>query len=218
MLVKICGLSSFDMLDAALDAGADMVGFVAFDKSPRHISLSDAQALGAYVAGRASKVLLTVDAGDAFLAAAIASLGPQVLQLHGSESPERVAAVRARFGLPVMKAIGVAVVADLAQTAAYESVADMLLLDAKPTPAAVTPGGNGAAFDWSLLRGLSTQKPWMLAGGLNPQTVAAALRATGAPGIDVSSGVETSPGVKDAGKIAAFVAEARSAAAAGAAH
>ncbi len=209
--VKICGLSTPESVDAALAAGADMLGFVRFQKSPRHLSLEAAQSLGRQVGERARRVLLTVDAGDVALAGAIEALAPHILQLHGNETPERVAALKARFGLPVMKAIAISAPADLAQIAAYEEIADFLLLDSRPAEPAL-PGGSGKAFDWTLLRGFHLSKPWLLAGGLNPGNVGAALAATRAPGVDVSSGVESAPGVKDVAKIAAFIAKARAAA------
>jgi phosphoribosylanthranilate isomerase len=202
--VKICGLSTAETLDAALAAGADMVGFVCFDKSPRNVTIDTVRFLSNRAAGRALRVVLTVDADDAALAA-VAALEPSMLQLHGRETPERVAAIRARFGVKVMKAIAVAEPGDLAQIALYEPVADMLLFDAKPPAAAVIPGGNGQVFDWRLLQGLGLNKPWLLAGGLDPSNVAEALTITQAPGVDVSSGVEKAPGVKDLGKISAFV-------------
>lgn len=208
--IKICGLSEPAMLDAALDAGVDMVGFVFFAKSPRNISLDTARSLGRRVERRALKVALTVDAEDATLTAIVAALAPDLLQLHGRESAERVAQVRAAFGLPVMKAIAVGAAADLDRHAAYEAVADRLLFDAPPPAGAMRPGGNAVSFDWTHLRGLATRRPWLLAGGLTPDNVATALRVTGAPGVDVSSGVESAPGVKDAGQIARFVEAARS--------
>ena len=216
LTIKICGLSEAATLTAALGAGADMVGFVFFAASPRHVSLATARELGRRVEGRARKVALTVDADDTTLAAIVTALAPDVLQLHGSETPARVAAVRARFGLPVMRAVALATRADLEAVAAFDTVADHLLFDAKPPsqplPTGVAlPGGNGAAFDWTLLRGMRTRAPWLLAGGLRPGTVASALRETGAPGLDVSSGVECSPGVKDPAAIARFVAAARQA-------
>lgn len=208
-IVKICGLTTSETLDVALSCGADMVGFVFFDRSPRHICLKTAAALGARVERRAQKVLLTVDADDASLAAAIAALGPHVLQLHGRESPERIASIRARFGLPVIKAVAIAGRADAEHALRFDDAADYLLFDAKPPPGASRPGGNGAAFDWSVLSEVETRKPWLLAGGLNTQNVADALTRTGAPGVDVSSGVESAPGVKDPARIAAFIAEVR---------
>lgn len=210
-IVKICGLATPAALDMALACGADMVGFVFFDKSPRHVSPDQAASLAARVAQRATKVLLTVDADDASLAAAIAALDPDVLQLHGCETPERVAAIRATFGLEVMKAIGIGEAADLAQIRRFDAVADRLLLDAKPKPGSERPGGNATCFDWSLLGAIETTKPWLLAGGLDAGNVAAAIALTGAPGVDVSSGVESAAGVKDADKIAAFIAEVRGA-------
>jgi phosphoribosylanthranilate isomerase len=212
VIVKICGLTTKVGLDAALACGADMVGFVLYEKSPRHISLELAASLGGLVSARACKVLLAVDASDAFLDAAIAALEPGLLQLHGGESPQRVASIRARFGLPVMKAIAIRQEDDLSAVPEFESVADFLLFDAKPPPGALYPGGHGKSFDWRMLTRLKTQKPWLLAGGLNASNVAQALSEVGAPGVDVSSGVESAPGIKDAAKIAAFIAKARCAA------
>jgi phosphoribosylanthranilate isomerase len=211
VIVKICGLATEASLDAALTCGADMVGFVFFDKSPRHVSLELAASLGRRAAGRACKVLLTADASDAALAAAIAALDPGLLQLHGVETPERVASLRARFGLPIMKAIPIGEAADLAQVPHFDAVADYLLFDAKPRQAIGRPGGNGTAFDWGLLGMIQTKKPWLLAGGLDAGNVAAALAQTHAPGVDVSSGVERTAGNKDPDKIAAFIAAARGA-------
>ncbi|HUB65230.1 MAG TPA: phosphoribosylanthranilate isomerase [Methylocella sp.] len=209
VIVKICGLATEEGLDAALACGADMVGFVYFDKSPRHVSLELATSLARRAANRACKVLLTVDAVDASLAAAIAALDPGLLQLHGNETPERVASIRARFGLPVMKAIGISEAADLAKVPLFDAVADYLLFDAKPSRAAVRPGGNGECFNWSLLGLIETTKPWLLAGGLDADNVTTALAQTRAPGVDVSSGVESVAGHKDRDKIAAFITAAR---------
>jgi phosphoribosylanthranilate isomerase len=209
VIVKICGLTTAESLDVALACGADMVGFVSFNNSPRHVSLATAAALGARVEGRAQKVLLTVDADDASLAAAVAALDPQVLQLHGGETPERIASIRARFGLPVIKAVAIAGRADAEHALRFDAAADFLLFDAKPAPGASRPGGNGACFDWSVLSEIETGKPWLLAGGLNAQNVADALARTCAPGVDVSSGVESAPGIKDPARIAAFIAEVR---------
>lgn len=211
-IVKICGLTSAEAVDAALAAGADMIGFVVFEKSPRHVSFAQARDLAARAGGAAAKVLLTVDADDALLAVAIAALQPDYLQLHGAETPARVAAVRAKFGMKAIKAIPVADRASLRAGAAFDEVADMLLFDAHPPADAERPGGNGAAFDWRILAGLSLRHPWLLAGGLDADNVEAALRMSGAPGVDVSSGVESAPGAKDSRKIAAFVAAARRAA------
>jgi phosphoribosylanthranilate isomerase len=208
VLVKICGLSEPQTLEATIAAGADLVGFVFFPKSPRHIDLATARALGEQAARRIKKVALTVDADDAALDAAVAALSPDLLQLHGQESPTRVAAVRARYDLPVIKAIGVATAADVVAARAFEGVADWLLFDAKPASDASAPGGAGVVFDWDLLRNIAAAN-WMLSGGLDPDNVAEALARTQAPAVDVSSGVERARGVKDAEKIAAFVAAVR---------
>ncbi|GAC1334091.1 MAG: phosphoribosylanthranilate isomerase [Beijerinckiaceae bacterium] len=209
ILVKICGLSTPETLAAALDAGADMVGFVFFDKSPRNISPDRARELAPRVRGRAKKVALTVDADDAKLETIVDALSPDMLQLHGKETPERIQAIRGRFGIPVMKAIGIASRADLDKAGAYGDVVDTLLFDAKPAPEAAAPGGNGLAFDWAILKGLGIQAPWMLSGGLDAGNVSEALAATGARGVDVSSGVEIAPGIKDPARIAAFIAAVR---------
>jgi phosphoribosylanthranilate isomerase len=211
VLIKICGLSTPDSLEVALDAGADMVGFVFFPPSPRHIGFDIARALGEQVRGRARKVALSVDASDADLAAAIDALKPDLLQLHGKETPERVAAVRSRFGLPVMKALAISERADLAAIRLYDTVADRLIFDARPPRDATRPGGLGRSFDWYLLQGLEAPIPYMLSGGLDAGNVAEALRITAAPGVDVSSGVERAPGEKDADKIRAFIRAARAA-------
>jgi phosphoribosylanthranilate isomerase len=208
-IVKICGLSSAVTLDAALEARADMVGFVFFEPSPRNLSLAQARSLATRVRGRAQKVALTVNAEDAKLEAIVDALAPDILQLHGKESPERVRAIRARFGIPIMKAIGVGSRPDLQKAPAYAEAADTLLFDAKPAPEAVLPGGNGRAFDWSILSDFAAERPWMLSGGLDAGNVGEALAATGAGGVDVSSGVESAPGVKDPARIAAFVAAVR---------
>jgi phosphoribosylanthranilate isomerase len=211
-LVKICGLSTPDALDAALNAGADMVGLVHFPKSPRHVGLEAGRALSWRARGKALRVALVVDPLDADLDAVVAALDPDLIQLHGSEPPERVAAIQARFGRPVMKAVGVAAAADLAGVARYRSVADRVLLDAKPPrTAGALPGGNGLAFDWGLLAGLDPGTPFMLSGGLSPETVAEAIERTGARAVDVSSGVEIRPGEKSPDKITAFVRNARAA-------
>jgi phosphoribosylanthranilate isomerase len=210
LLVKICGLSTPDALDVALESGADFVGFVFFPPSPRHLGFQAARKLAGQVRGRAQKVALSVDADDAWLEASIAALKPDLLQLHGKEPPARVAAIRKKFGLPVMKAIAVEEKADLAAIAAYAGIADRLIFDARPPRAATRPGGLGKSFDWRLLENLDTGAPFMLSGGLDAGNVAAALRITRAPGVDVSSGVEAAPGVKDADKIRAFVRAARS--------
>ena len=211
-LIKICGLSTPETLDAALSAGADWVGFVRFPKSARHVSLDLGRELSNQAKGRARRVVLLVDADDAAIADVIEELEPDLLQLHGHESPERVAAIRAKSGRPVMKAFGIAEAADLLALAAYAEVADHFLLDAKPprTPDAL-PGGNGLSFDWRLLTGLDPRLSFMLSGGLNPDNVAEAVRLTGSKAVDVSSGVERQPGIKDPAKIEAFIKAARAA-------
>lgn len=211
LLVKICGLSTLETLDAALDAGADLVGFVFFPPSPRHVSFEDARMLAARIGTRAQRVALTVDADDALLAEIIAALAPDLLQLHGKESPERVSDVKSRFGRPVMKAIAVSTRADLDAASAYARVADRLLFDARPPRAATRPGGLGRPFDWRLLEHFDHALPFMLSGGLDIDNVGEALRITRAAGVDVSSGVERRPGEKDPAKIHAFVRAARAA-------
>jgi phosphoribosylanthranilate isomerase len=211
LLVKICGLSTPETLDVALDAGADMVGFVFFPPSPRNVAMDSAQELGARVRGRALKVALSVDADDGLLADSIAALAPDILQLHGKETPERVTAIRARFGLPVMKAIAVETAADLAAVATYACVADRLIFDARAPRTATRPGGLGKPFDWRLLENLDSPVPFMLSGGLDAGNVAEALGVTRAPGVDVSSGVERAPGDKDPDRIRAFIRAAREA-------
>jgi phosphoribosylanthranilate isomerase len=212
LFVKICGLRTAETLDAALDAGADAAGFVFFPRSPRNVSLDEARALGSRVNGRALKVALSVDADDALLAASIEALRPDVLQLHGHESPDRVAGIKARFGLPVTKAIPIETAADLAAISVYGRVADRLLFDARPPRDATRPGGLGKTFDWTLLQDLDPGIPAMLSGGLNAGNVAEALRITRAPAVDVSSGVERAPGDRDADKIRDFIRAARAAA------
>jgi phosphoribosylanthranilate isomerase len=213
LAVKICGLKTAEALDAALDAGADFVGFVFFPASPRHIELDAARQLGDRVRGRAGKVALSVDADDAMLAAIVEALRPDLLQLHGHETPARVGAIKRRFGLPVMKAIAVAEAADLAALTDYAGIADRLLFDARPPRGASRPGGLGTPFDWRLLRRIETRLPYMLSGGIDPDNIAQALAITRAPGVDVSSGVERALGEKDPDKIRAFVRAARAAAA-----
>ncbi len=203
--IKICGMRELADIDAAAKAGAHYVGFVFFEKSPRHLSLEQARALALQAHMGLAKVALTVNADNAALDALLEAVPLDMLQLHGSESPERVAEVKARYGLPVMKAIGIADASDLPAIAQYEDVADQLLIDAKPPKNAALPGGNGLAFDWRLLAGRKYwRKPWMLAGGLTPDNVLQAVQMTGARQVDVSSGVESTVGVKDAALIEAF--------------
>lgn len=212
VIIKICGLNTPETLDAAVSAGADMIGFVFFEKSPRHISYDQARALGSELGNRAQKVALSVDADDAQLSAIVEALHPDYLQLHGHETPERVQAVKNRFGVKVIKVLPVGEAADLEAVPLYEKTADFLLFDTKPPKQAILPGGNGISFDWTLLAGLSARLPYMLSGGLNPDNVAKALAMTGAWGVDVSSGVETAPGRKDPALIRRFIAAARAAA------
>ncbi|KJC61803.1 N-(5'-phosphoribosyl)anthranilate isomerase [Bradyrhizobium sp. LTSPM299] len=209
LLVKICGLSTRETLDVALSAGADMVGFVFFSPSPRHISLEVARDLGSRAKGRAVKVALTVDADDATLENIIETLRPDILQLHGKETVARLRDIKQKFGLPVMKALPVETVADLAPLPGYASVADRILFDARAPKEATRPGGLGATFDWHVLENLDLALPYMVSGGLSADNVAEAVRVTRAGGVDVSSGVERSPGIKDPELIRAFIRAAR---------
>ena len=206
--VKICGLRTADDVRAAADAGAAYVGFVFFPKSPRNVTVAEARDLAADVPVGIAKVALVVNADDVLLDAITEQVAIDILQLHGSESPERVAEIRSRYGLPVMKAVGVADGSDLSALDDYAKVADQILVDAKPPKDADLPGGNGLSFDWRLIAGRRWPVPWMLAGGLDASNVAEAVALTGARQVDVSSGVEAAPGQKDAAKIAAFVAAA----------
>ncbi|MEZ0222258.1 phosphoribosylanthranilate isomerase [Tardiphaga sp. 1201_B9_N1_1] len=209
LIVKICGLSTPETLDAALVGGADMVGFVFFPPSPRHVTLDVARALGKQSKGRAVKVALSVDADDADLENSIDALRPDILQLHGNESVARVRDIKQRFGLPVMKALAVETRADLAALPGYAAVCDRILFDAKPPKDATRPGGLGEVFDWHLLEDLDLKLPFMVSGGLNAANVAEALRITRAGGVDISSGVESAPGIKDPDMIRAFIRAAR---------
>ncbi len=209
LTVKICGLRTPETLHAAIEAGADWVGFVFFPKSPRHVSLDEAKALAPVVAGRAKKVALLVDPSDGLMADVIAALQPDFLQLHGHETPERVSEIKQRFGVPLIKAVGIADQDDLTRAGAYESLVDWMLYDAKPPKQAVLPGGNGVSFDWTLLKETGKQHHFMLSGGLDAGNVANALAMTGAAGVDVSSGVESAPGIKDPERIKAFMTAVR---------
>lgn len=203
--VKICGLSTQAALAAAVRGGARFVGLVFFPPSPRCLDLDRAATLAAQVPDTIHRVGLVVDADDATLDALMAEVPLDMLQLHGRESPARVAAIKARFGVPVIKSIAVAKAEDLEHIASYEAVADWLLFDAHPPAGADRPGGNARAFEWALLRGLSCRRPWFLAGGLEAGNVADAVRASGAKAVDVSSGVEDAPGCKNVAKIDAFL-------------
>lgn len=209
--VKICGLSDPHHVATAVSVGARYLGFVFFPKSPRNVSVEQAAKLMADVPVGVAKVALTVNADDTLLDQIVSDTVVDMLQLHGSETPERVAEVKARFGLPVMKAIGIAGPEDVGQIDVYAGVADQLLIDAKAPKGADLPGGNGISFDWRLVQRKYWPCPWMLAGGLTPENVAEAIRLTGAKQVDVSSGVETAPGIKDDRLIAAFCAAAHAA-------
>lgn len=206
--IKICGIASPAALDAVIAARADHAGLVFFPPSPRNVTLADAAALGARAAGRIGRVGLFVDADDALLADAVSAASLDAIQLHGKETPQRAADLRARFGIPVWKALSIASADDVARAAAYVGAVDLVLFDAK-TPKGTLPGGMGLSFDWSLLTAWKAPCAWGLAGGLSADNVAEAVRLTGAPLVDASSGVESAPGVKDAGKIAAFCAAVR---------
>ncbi|SLN52354.1 N-(5'-phosphoribosyl)anthranilate isomerase [Roseivivax jejudonensis] len=212
--VKICGLTREADVAAAAAAGAAYAGFVFFARSPRNVAPEVARDLALAAPPGLAKVGLMVDPADAALDAVLAAVPLDMVQLHGRETPERVAEIRARTGLPVMKAVGVAASDDLGAIAAQARVADQILIDAKAPAGAALPGGNGLAFDWRLIAGLRVAVPWMLAGGLTPGTVARAVAMTGARQVDVSSGVEAAPGLKDPERIAAFVRAARTAEAA----
>ncbi len=209
LIVKICGLSTPETLDVALDTGADMVGFVFFPPSPRHLGLEMARDLGRQVKRRAAKVALTVDADDATLGNIVEALQPDILQLHGKETVARLRDIKQAFGLPVMKVIAVETAADLAGLPGYAAVADRILFDACAPREASRPGGLGAVFDWHVLENLDLKPPFMVSGGLTAANVAEAVRVTRAGGVDVSSGVERAPGVKDPDMIRAFIRAAR---------
>lgn len=209
--VKICGINSADAADASVRAGADYGGLMFHRSSPRHLALEQGASLATRLRGRVHIVAVSADAHDEELAAIVAAVKPDFLQLHGSESAARTGAIRARFNVPVIKVFAIADANDLANVVRYDDAADMFLFDAKAPAGASRPGGHGAAFDWSLMRGRKFTRPWLLAGGLSAQNVARAIAGTQAPGVDVSSGVETAPGVKDTNLIAVFVNAARNA-------
>jgi phosphoribosylanthranilate isomerase len=211
LIVKICGLSTPETLDVAVDAGADMVGFVFFPPSPRHLGLKTAHDLGKHVRRRAVKVALTVDADDATLADIVEALQPDILQLHGRETVTRLRDIKQKFGLQVMKALAVETAADLAALPFYAAAADRILFDARAPKEATRPGGLGAVFDWHALENLDLKLPFMVSGGLNAGNVAEAVRVTRAGGVDVSSGVERAPGIKDPEMIRGFIRAARAA-------
>lgn len=202
--IKICGLKTEAALASAIDGGASHVGFIFFPKSPRNVTPQEAGRLRALARGRAKAVAVTVDADDAFLDAIVDAMQPDMLQLHGSENPERVAQVKARHALPVMKAFAIHDASDLARIGPYRGIANRFLFDAKPPPGSELPGGNGVRFDWTILAGLDAGVDYMLSGGLDAANIAEALRLANPPGIDISSGVESEPGVKDTALIEAF--------------
>ncbi|MEZ5843319.1 MAG: phosphoribosylanthranilate isomerase [Hyphomicrobiaceae bacterium] len=209
--VKICGLSTPDTMRTALDAGADYVGLVFFPKSPRNVSLEIATSLADIARGRAGIVALMVDPDDSLVAAVASSVHPDIVQLHGAETPERCAAIRSAYGCRIMKVVKVETAEDAAAALAYRGVADLILFDAKAPKGAALPGGNGVPFDWTALDAVKAHVDWMLSGGLTPENVANAIRLTGAGRVDVSSGIERAPGVKDPALIRAFIAAAKGA-------
>ena len=209
--IKICGLKTAEALDAALVNGATHIGFNFFPKSPRYVAPEHAGALRIAALRKAKAVAVVVDAEDTQLDQIVAAMKPDMLQLHGKETPERAAAIKARYGLPVIKALSISTAEDLAKVDAYRGIADRFLFDAKPPAGSQLPGGNGVSFDWTMLTGLGASLSYFLAGGLNPGNVAEAVRLADPPGLDVSSGVESAPGEKDAGLIGAFFAAARGA-------
>jgi phosphoribosylanthranilate isomerase len=209
--VKICGITSADAADAAVQAGADYAGLVFHERSPRYLPLEAAASLANRMRGRIRLVAMLCDPGDEQIAAIIRAVRPDMLQLHGSETPGRTGAIRTQFELPVLKALPIAEASDFAAVPEYEKAADLLLFDAKPASTAVRNGGHGVAFDWQLLRGRKFSRPWLLAGGLNGENVGRAIRISEASGVDASSGVETAPGVKSPDLIRAFVDAAHNA-------
>ena len=211
-LIKICGLSTPETLQAALDAGADMIGLNFHPKSPRYVTLERAKELAGIARGKTEIVALVVDWSEQRAAELAEALKPDWLQFHGRETPEQIAALRRAVGRPVMKALGIATADDLKAVTAYRDAADLILLDAKPPKDAAFPGGHGKPFDWRLLGGLDPSQRFMLSGGLDPANVAEAIQVTRPAGVDVSSGVESAPGVKDPVRIAEFIAAARKAA------
>ena len=207
--VKICGINSIAAADAVLHAGADFGGLVFFAKSPRHLSLEQGAMLAERMRGRLKLAALVVDDSDAQLAAIADRVKPDFFQLHGKETPERVAQIRSRYGIPVIKALAVSQPGDLAKVSVYDDVAEMLLFDAVPAVNASRPGGHGVAFDWQIVKDRTFARPWFLAGGLTPENVGRAIAVSGAQMVDVSSGVESAPGIKSLSRIAEFVAAAK---------
>lgn len=209
LIVKICGIKTLDLLDAAIEAGADMIGFMHFARSPRHVSIEDLATLISAARGRVESCVVLVNPDNSCVAE-VAALGPDWIQLHGPESPARVAAIKAEAGVEIMKALPIGSADDVAKVKDFVDAADRILVDAKPPKGADRPGGLGESFDWTLLKALDPSIPFMLSGGLTPDNVADAIRSVRPMGIDVSSGVETAPGVKDKRLIEAFIRNARS--------
>ncbi|MBS0267544.1 MAG: phosphoribosylanthranilate isomerase [Proteobacteria bacterium] len=212
---KICGITTTEALDAAISGGADYIGLVFFPKSPRHLDIAKAKGLAERARGKARIVALTVDADDAALREIVEEVAPDILQLHGNEAPSRVASIKKQFGREVIKAIAVATADDAAQARGYADVADLILFDAKAPPGAPLPGGNGRAFDWHALDGVAETLPFMLSGGLGPDNVADAIALTHPLAVDVSSGVESAPGIKDPEQIRRFLLAVKAAKQAG---
>ncbi|ODT48282.1 MAG: N-(5'-phosphoribosyl)anthranilate isomerase [Pelagibacterium sp. SCN 63-126] len=210
LTIKICGIKTYDLLDAVIEAGADMVGFMHFQRSPRHVSVEDLAGLISAARGQVQSCVVLVNPDNSCVAE-IAALGPDFIQLHGPETPHRVEAIRAEAGVEIIKAMPIGSAEDVSHVAQFSQVADMILLDAKPPKGADRPGGLGESFDWSLLESLDPALPFMLSGGLRPDNVAEAIRTVKPFGVDVSSGVETAPGVKSKMLIEAFIRNARSA-------
>jgi len=210
LIIKICGIKTHDLLDAAIDAGADMVGFMHFVRSPRHVTIEDLAGLISAARGRVESCVVLVNPDNSCVAE-VAALGPDWIQLHGPETPHRVEAIRTEAGVEIMKALPIGSAEDVAQVEKFVDVADRILLDAKPPKGAERPGGHGASFDWNLLKALDPSIPFMLSGGLTPDNVAEAIKAVSPFGVDVSSGVERAPGEKDKRLIEAFIRNARAA-------
>lgn len=208
-IIKICGLSTTQTINAAINAGADWIGLVHFKKSPRHVDGEEARRLAGHARGRTKIVSLVVNADDEALDAIMRDVKPDIVQCHGSETPARILEIKSRYDLLVMKAIGISVSDDLAAITPYVGIADHILLDAKPPKDALLPGGNGATFDWDILKGLPDDVPFMLSGGLSPDNVQEAIERVRPFGVDVSSGVEAQPGVKDISMIESFIRAAR---------
>ena len=203
--IKICGLSNEAAISTAIDGGAHHIGFIFFEKSPRNVSVEKASKLSRFAGSAINKIAVTVNASDGLFDHIVSQTAPDMLQLHGSETPQRVTELKAKYKLPVMKAIAVRTIDDLLKSDAYKTSADRLLFDAKAPDGSDIPGGNAIAFDWTLLKAIGGDVNYMLSGGLNASNISQALRTTGAKAVDVSSGVESSPGIKDIAKIAAFI-------------